>query len=250
MGPPRSSWLFEVFALRCALFVCVVVIHEGVFIAVATAFATEGIPKWKLWKNDVDELNWKHDAEASDFANELRNAKPEPLNAGLEKITMKNLLTNYPIPNDEQHLTLLTRTATRELYDEVLRQMGILLPAHGAASSSSTPTAPLRTVRKAVVEGNPGIGKSLGLFHPLRQLLRFNQFVVFHYSKMKCLYAFVPASMDAPASPASMPEPTTGSSASVSASQSASQQYAVYTLQGGQGPGYREKRALRFLIRV
>ena len=208
------------------------------FIVVAAAFATEGIPKWKCWKNNVDELNWKLDEEATLFAEALRNAQPEPLEAGLEKITITQPLTKYPIPNKEKHLTLITRTSTRELYDEVLRQMGVLLPAPVAASSTSTTLkAPPPTARldKAVVEGNPGIGKSLGLFHPLRHLLRLNQFVVFHYAKLHFLYAFVPASMNAPISSSSsaiMPESATCSSAS-GVSQLAPQKYVVYTLAGG-----------------
>ena len=212
------------------------------FVAFATAFGTGGIPQWKCWGDDIDELNWKLNKQATLFANELLNARPEPLDAGLEKITITTPLPNYPIPNDEKHLTLLTRTVTRELYDEVLRQMGVPLPARVAASSTSGPPLPhaptnqvleTRRVRKAVVEGNPGIGKSMGLFHPLRHLLRLNQFVVFHYSKLKCLYAFVPASMTASVSsppPDGMSEPAASSNASGLASQSASQMYEVYIL--------------------
>jgi hypothetical protein len=96
--------------------------------------------------------------------------------------------------------TLVSRACVRDSYDEILRRMGIEGLPPPCTVPSGVPQPPLANpppLHRAVVVGNPGIGKSYGLLHALRRLLIAGKVVTFDFAKEGLLYAFIPSRMEA-----------------------------------------------------
>jgi len=142
-----------------------------------------------VYRSYTDDLPWKPNEDATNFANELRDPllKPEELDQGIQVTRLNSPLPVYRMLNQP---FLVTRKDSRGLYDEVLQRMGVLLPG-----DKNTKTKKPADTEYALVLGNPGIGKSVGLFYALQRLLRVDKLVFYHYMKDPALFAFVPPSM-------------------------------------------------------
>ncbi len=134
----------------------------------------------------VDELPWKLAPGAASFAKELMDAQPEELDQGWQKLTFKT-----PLMDDlKEQPWIATRNDSRGVYDTVLDAMGV--PTPGEEYEYERKPFPHEPIQHALVHGNPGIGKSFGLFYALRRLLKAKKFVVFHHAKSCTMFAFVP----------------------------------------------------------
>jgi len=149
--------------------------------------STPTLPPWRVLRSNTDKLPWELNEEATNFANELRDPllKPEELDQGIQVTRLNSLLPVYDLPVEP---FLVTRKDSRGLYDEVLQRMGVLLPGDKSTKKPAD-------TKHALVLGNPGIGKSFGLFYALQRLLRVDKLVFYHYMKKAALFAFVPPSM-------------------------------------------------------
>jgi len=173
-------------------------------------------PNWRAYRRPsgaiiTDELNWKFDDEATPFANDLLSTAPVSLKeyvknkqptlkldpedgAGIEVTKLKSPFP-HAYPDLATNELLITRRDTRLLYNLVLFRMGVLseLPASPALTpTEATIQVSKEKIRIAIVEGNPGIGKSYSLLYPLRLLLLNNKVVCYHYCKQSMLFAFRP----------------------------------------------------------
>lgn len=144
------------------------------------------------------QVKWERDEETTKFAEELKRSVPEKVvnGFGLEKVSISTL-PDWCRYKEESPLALVSRACTRDLYDEVLRQMGVEHIPLPCTSSEDPPVLLDPPIRRAAVVGNAGIGKSVGLLHALRRLLRAGKVAVFHYAKTGKAYAFVPSRVDA-----------------------------------------------------
>jgi len=150
------------------------------------------LPPWRVFEDRADNLPWQFDKKATNFANELRDPTLQPVELG-EGLQLTRLKSTLPVYEMVEKPFLLTRKESRGLYDEVLRQMGVPLPGD---KSPPKPADPM--FKYALVLGNPGIGKSFGLFYAMQRLIRIDKLVFYHHMKMSVLYALVPPSMQSP----------------------------------------------------
>ena len=122
-------------------------------------------------------LHWKHDEDATKFANELRNVSLLTNNSvGIDLDLAKNVsMEIYPLtrslnPDDKSKPFLFVRNQTRVVWQTAMNK------------------------RRVAVIGSPGIGKSFSIFYFLRLLMKENQTFVFEARKWGRVYLFQPGS--------------------------------------------------------
>ena len=122
-------------------------------------------------------LHWKHDENATKFANELRTVSSLKNNSvGIDLDLAKNVsMEIYPLtrslnPDDGSKPFLFVRNQTRVVWNMTLNK------------------------RRVAVIGSPGIGKSFSIFYFLRLLMQENQTFVFEARKWAIVYLFQPDS--------------------------------------------------------
>ena len=122
-------------------------------------------------------LHWKHDEDATDFANELRTVSLLTNNSvGIDLDLARNASTEiYPLtrslnPDDQSKPFLFVRNQTRVVWNMAMNK------------------------RRVAVIGSPGIGKSFSIFYFLRLLTQKNQTFVFEARKWNRVYLFQPGS--------------------------------------------------------
>eukprot|EP00439_Symbiodinium_sp_Y106_P001031 s9510_g1.t1 len=122
-------------------------------------------------------LHWKHDEDATKFANELRTVSLLTNNSvGIDLDLAKNVsMEIYPLtrslnPDDKSKPFLFVRKQTRVVWNMAMNKS-----------------------RVAVI-GSPGIGKSFSIFYFLRLLMQENQTFVFEARKWARVYLFQPGS--------------------------------------------------------
>ena len=118
-------------------------------------------------------LHWKHDEDATKFANELRTVSSLTNNSvGIDLDLAKNVsMEIYPLtrslnPDDKSKPFLFVRKQTRVVWNMAVNKS-----------------------RVAVI-GSPGIGKSFSIFYFLRLLMQENQTFVFEARKWARVYLF------------------------------------------------------------
>ena len=118
-------------------------------------------------------LHWKHDEDATKFANELRTVSSLTNNSvGIDLDLAKNVsMKIYPLtrslnPDDKSKPFLFVRKQTRVVWNMAMNKS-----------------------RVAVI-GSPGIGKSFSIFYFLRLLMQENQTFVFEARKWARVYLF------------------------------------------------------------
>ena len=122
-------------------------------------------------------LHWKHDEDATDFANELRTVSLLTNNSvGIDLDLARNAsMEIYPLtrslnPDDQSKPFLFVRNQTRVVWQMAMNKSRI------------------------AVIGSPGIGKSFSIFYFLRLLMQENQTFVFEARKWARVYLFQPDS--------------------------------------------------------
>ena len=122
-------------------------------------------------------LHWKHDEDATEFANELRTVSLLTNNSvGIDLDLAQNAsMEIYPLtrslnPDDQSKPFLFVRNQTRVVWNMAMNKS-----------------------RVAVI-GSPGIGKSFSIFYFLRLLMQENQTFVFEARKWGSVYLFQPGS--------------------------------------------------------
>ena len=121
--------------------------------------------------------HWKHDEDATDFANELRTVSLLTNNSvGIDLDLARNASVEiYPLtcslnPDDQSKPFLFVRNQTRVVWQMAMNK------------------------RRVAVIGSPGIGKSFSIFYFLRLLMQENQTFVFEARKWGRVYLFQPGS--------------------------------------------------------
>ena len=122
-------------------------------------------------------LHWKHDEDATDFANELRTVSLLTNNSvGIDLDLARNAsMEIYPLtrslnPDDQSKPFLFVRNQTRVVWQMAMNK------------------------RRVAVIGSPGIGKPFSIFYFLRLLMQENQTFVFEARKWGRVYLFQPGS--------------------------------------------------------
>ena len=122
-------------------------------------------------------LHWKHDEDATEFANELRTVSLLTNNSvGIDLDLARNVsMEIYPLtrslnPDDQSKPFLFVRNQTRVVWNMAMNKS-----------------------RVAVI-GSPGVGKSFSIFYFLRLLMQDYQTFVFEARKWGRVYLFQPGS--------------------------------------------------------
>jgi hypothetical protein len=155
-------------------------------------------PRWQFYNRTHDTLPWEKDFIATQFASKLQRAVPELLSGelGLERIDLSARIP-FILGTEQSSSILVSRASVRDVYDEALRQMGVHgMPIPSTAHVVHQPSISDPPIRRAIVEGCPGIGKTFGLLHALRRLLVAGKVVAFDDAFNRVIYAFIPSRME------------------------------------------------------